>query len=309
MGSEWAARRCSHGTAGLRRRVTASERPARPGNRPSFCSRTATDRPHPRGRGNRRARAARRRATHCGEELSLHSSDDAVTETRGSQRYGGSPQGKRQGPPGACSDRLQMRSHPAPINRCPNLSEEAGRKVVGPLHGPSAQGCGGGFVEPIRGESCVVGPLRAREIRLEVFALEAATRVRAADPFELGIGPSPRGCEHVDQVAGRSAGGEGADLGPDYVLLCEDRPVRALGDRPPEDLLEDAFLPGGGVGHGEAGGQWGRSPARAPSSRGLPGRHGAWRRSRPWVPGSRWRRRGPGWGGSQGIAPARRIHG
>lgn len=96
-----------------------------------------------------------------------------------------------------------MRSHPAPINRCPNLSEEAGRKVVGPLHGPSAQGCGGGFVEPIRGESCVVGPLRAREIRLEVFALEAATRVRAADPFELN---DPLTAPQVHAVLGGAPG-------------------------------------------------------------------------------------------------------
>jgi hypothetical protein len=82
--------------------------------------------------------------------------------------------------------------------------------------------------------------------------------VAPAELLELGIRPALGGSEHVDQVAWRSAVGEGTDLGPDHVLLGEDRSVRALGDGSPEDLFEDvdfAFLPGGGVRHGETSGQ------------------------------------------------------
>lgn len=64
----------------------------------------------------------------------------------------------------------------------------------------------------------------------------------------------------LDEVAGHSAVGQGADLGPDHVRFREVGSVRALGDRPPEDLLEDvdfACLPGRRVGNGEAGRQRG----------------------------------------------------
>lgn len=144
--------------------------------------------------------------------------------------------------------------------RIVGLLERPGREVIGPLHGPGAESGDGFVVEAVDDEGFVVGPFGACQIHLKVFVFEATAGVAAAELLEFGAGPAPRGCEHVDEVAGRSAIGEGADFGPDDVLLRKDGPVGALGDRPPEDLLEDvdfAALTGDRIGHGEAGGQGG----------------------------------------------------
>ncbi|MGW4357145.1 hypothetical protein ACWELJ_34245 [Nocardia sp. NPDC004582] len=51
--------------------------------------------------------------------------------------------------------------------------------------------CGdGGLIESVGGEGFVVGPLGARQVRLEILVLEAATGVAAAELLELGIGPA-----------------------------------------------------------------------------------------------------------------------
>lgn len=58
------------------------------------------------------------------------------------------------------------------------------------------------------GEGFAVGPLGARQVRLQILTLEAGAGVTAAELLELDIAPSAGGCVNVDQVARRSPVGE-----------------------------------------------------------------------------------------------------